>query len=496
MVQIPLTRPQVSDVTPVSVERSGAHSHVRGLGLDESLQARLKSEGLVGQLKARRALGVVMQLIKRGKIAGRAILLAGKPGTGKTALAQALSYSLGLDTPFTSITGSEVFSLEMNKTEALTQALRRSIGVKIHEVAEVCEGEVVSLEIEAPSGDTTTRTGSITLKTTDMESVFDLGPRMIEQLGQQGIQPGDVISIDVAGAKVSRLGRSFAHVEDFDAPGPGVKYVHTPDGELKTRRETVHTLTLHEIDVVNSRSQGFLALFSGDTGEIKQEVREHVNQQVAQWQDEKKGELLPGVLFIDEVHMLDQECFSFLNRAIESESSPILIMASNRGIARVRGTSDFAPHGIPMDLAQRLLIIPTVEYSEPDLSEILQMRCQDEDVNVSEQALSLLVETAKSVSLRYAMQLITVSAIGAARRGEGEEVQMEDVETSKRLFISAEASRRFLDDLAMNGERSQYIIASPRDEGPPVGSIDTPMDEKPEVAISDTPIDKESKPPE
>ena len=37
--------------------------------------------------------------------------------------------------------------------------------------------------------------------------------------------------------------------------------------------QVVHTVTLHEIDVINSRTQGFLALFSGDTGEIKPEVR-------------------------------------------------------------------------------------------------------------------------------------------------------------------------------------------------------------------------------
>lgn len=32
--------------------------------------------------------------------------------------------------------------------------------------------------------------------------------------------------------------------------------------------------------------------------------------------------------------MLDVECFSFLNRALESDMSPILIMATNRGITR------------------------------------------------------------------------------------------------------------------------------------------------------------------
>lgn len=40
------------------------------------------------------------------------------------------------------------------------------------------------------------------------------------------------------------------------------------------------------------------------------------------------------VLFIDEVHMLDIECFSFLNRALELDMAPILIMATNRGITR------------------------------------------------------------------------------------------------------------------------------------------------------------------
>ena len=37
--------------------------------------------------------------------------------------------------------------------------------------------------------------------------------------------------------------------------------------------QVVHVVSLHEIDVINSRQQGFLALFAGDTGEIKSEVR-------------------------------------------------------------------------------------------------------------------------------------------------------------------------------------------------------------------------------
>ena len=54
-------------------------------------------------------------------MAGRAILIAGQPGTGKTAIAMGMAQALGQDIPFTAMAGSEIFSLEMNKTEALTQ---------------------------------------------------------------------------------------------------------------------------------------------------------------------------------------------------------------------------------------------------------------------------------------------------------------------------------------------------------------------------------------
>ena len=57
------------------MERIGAHSHIRGLGLDDSLDPRPVSQGMVGQTKARRAAGVVAEMVKEGKIAGRAVLI-------------------------------------------------------------------------------------------------------------------------------------------------------------------------------------------------------------------------------------------------------------------------------------------------------------------------------------------------------------------------------------------------------------------------------------
>jgi RuvB-like protein 1 (pontin 52) len=76
-------------------QRVAVHTHVKGLGLSESGEARALGAGLVGQQRAREAAGLVVELIKSKKMAGRALLLAGAPGTGKTALALAISQELG-----------------------------------------------------------------------------------------------------------------------------------------------------------------------------------------------------------------------------------------------------------------------------------------------------------------------------------------------------------------------------------------------------------------
>ncbi|XP_038973033.1 ruvB-like 2 isoform X1 [Phoenix dactylifera] len=445
------------------IERIGAHSHIRGLGLDSALEARAVSEGMVGQQSARKAAGLILQLIRDGKIAGRAILLAGQPGTGKTAIAMGLAKSLGQETPFATVSGSELFSLEMSKTEALTQAFRRSIGVRIKEEAEIIEGEVVELTIDRPAAagggasgsgqsSSASKTGKLTLKTSDMETVYDLGAKMIEALMKEKVQSGDVITLDKASGKVTKLGRSIGRSRDYDAIGPHTKFVRCPEGELQKRKEVVHCVTLHEIDVINSRTQGFLALFTGDTGEIRGEVRERIDTKVAEWREEGKAEIVPGVLFIDEVHMLDIECFSFLNRALENDMAPILVIATNRGITTIRGTNYRSPHGIPADFLDRLLIISTQPYTEEEIRKILDIRCEEEDVEMSMDAKVLLTKIGAETSLRYAINLITAAALACQKR-KGKIVEMGDISRVYQLFLDVKRSAQYLMEY-----QSQYMF--------------------------------------
>jgi RuvB-like protein 1 (pontin 52) len=114
-------------------KRINVHTHIKGLGLDENGIAQNIGQGLVGQKDAREAAGIVVDMIKGGKMAGRAVLFAGTPGTGKTALALAISQELGSKVPFCPMIGSEVYSQEVKKTEILAENFRRAIGLRIKE---------------------------------------------------------------------------------------------------------------------------------------------------------------------------------------------------------------------------------------------------------------------------------------------------------------------------------------------------------------------------
>jgi len=221
--------------------------------------------------------------------------------------------------------------------------------------------------------------------------------------------------------------------------------VQCPDGELQKRKEVVHTVSLHEIDVINSRTQGFLALFSGDTGEIRSEVRDQINTKVAEWKEEGKAEIVPGVLFIDEVHMLDIECFSFVNRALEDELAPIVIMASNRGHTRIRGTNYRSPHGLPLDFLDRVVIVSTHPYDSDEIRQILAIRAQEEEVDVTPNALALLTKIGAEAGLRYASNLITTSTLLSQKR-KAKAVDIEDVERSFKLFYDPARSVKFVSE--------------------------------------------------
>jgi TBP-interacting protein len=430
-------------------KRISAHSHIRGLGLDENGKALPVADGLVGQIEAREAAGIVVEMIREGRIAGRGILLVGPPGTGKTAIAIAIARELGEDTPFVAMSGSEIYSSEKKKTEILMEALRRALGVRVREKRLVYEGVVKELRIRRARHPlvpymTVPKEARITLATRDDELTLTVGEEITHQILEMGIRRGDLIWIDAETGRVYRTGRvkgvEKARYYDIEAH----RYVEMPSGPVKKEKEIVRTFTLHDLDVYVASQRALISFFTiGIEREIPPDVRKEVDEMVRKWIDEKKAEIVPGVLFIDDVHMLDIEAFSFLSRAMESEFSPIIILATNRGISRIRGTDLEAPHGIPLDLLDRLLIIPTKPYKPEEIREIIKIRAAEEDVKLSDAALEELVKIGVETSLRYAVQLMEPAKIIATRRGK-EAIDAEDVLLARKLFIDLNTSVKYL----------------------------------------------------
>lgn len=144
--------------------------------------------------------------------------------------------------------------------------------------------------------------------------------------------------------------------------------------------------------------------------------------------------------------MLDIECFTYLNRALESTISPIVILASNRGRCTIRGTEDIiAAHGIPPDLLARILIIPTVAYTADEVKTIVRVRAKTEGLAITEPALEKISEHGVKVSLRYALQLLTPASI-LARVGGKKEIDVDEVGECEDLFIDARRSARIVDE--------------------------------------------------
>lgn len=114
--------------------------------------------------------------------------------------------------------------------------------------------------------------------------------------------------------------------------------------------------------------------------------------------------------------------------------APIVIMASNRGVTKIRGTNYTSPHGIPIDLLDRLLIISTTNYSESEVKQILSIRCEEEDVEITDDAKEALTNIGLETSLRYSIHLIAVANL-IARKRKSAEVDVQDISRAYTLFL-------------------------------------------------------------
>lgn len=210
--------------------------------------------------------------------------------------------------------------------------------------------------------------------------------------------------------------------------------------------------------------------------------------QVAEWREEGKATIVPGVLFIDEVHMLDIECFSWLNRALESDlgacvpawttcthgltdglsSRSVVFVAYvhsagadhgdqprhcadprhelqeparhphrparpphdhlHHAVLRGRGTRSCTQlsRARVSAAADTILLVLLVLLGLGQVRKILKIRCEEEDVEMTDDALELLTKIGMEASLRYAIHMIMAASLVSQKR-KATEVDIEDI---------------------------------------------------------------------
>jgi len=269
-----------------------------------------------------------------------------------------------------------------------------------------------------------------------------------ESLSKEKVSVGDVIYIEANTGAAKRVGRSDAYATEFDLEAD--EYVPIPKGDVHKKKEVVQDVTLHDLDMANAKPQGGQDIMSvmgqfmkPRKTEVTEKLRTEINKVVNRYIDQGVAELVPGVLFIDEVHMLDIECFTYLNRALESSLSPIIVFATNRGVCTIRGTEIVSPHGMPVDLLDRMVIVRTLGYSVDEIVQVISIRAQTESLEMEQEAIELLGEIGQNTSLRYVVQLMTPAAVLAKTNGR-DNVTREDIEEIDQLFYDAKSSAKLL----------------------------------------------------
>jgi RuvB-like protein 1 (pontin 52) len=114
-----------------------------------------------------------------------------------------------------------------------------------------------------------------------------------------------------------------------------------------------------------------------------------------------------------------------------------------------RGSEVISPHGMPLDLLDRTLIIKTLPYAPEEITQILSIRAQVEHLNLAPDALAQLATIGVNTSLRYAVQLLTPGQIISRSNGR-ESITKDDVDEVRTLFLDAKASAKILAENADN----------------------------------------------
>lgn len=376
----------------------------KNMDIGDFIYSKKYSQGIIGQNETRKALFMMINLINNDDFESRGIFLTGPSSTGKTTLISASSRLLNPNLPFIKINGTEFHNPILPKIEVLNQAARKSIGLTFFQEIIVIEGELVKI-IEKKE----TKSFKLVLKNKNFQGIYRIGPKFLKKIAETKIEKGDRVSIDKASGEIY----SICKKKDLN-------FLEKEIQEKKNHKRCVlekvkiveHFITLHEIDSLNSVEKKISSILVGMSCEINGKKREKVDGILENWRKKGKIKLLKGILFIDDIHMLDNNCFSFLGKIIENKFSPNFIFATNCVKKKINGLKYRAPHGIPVDFLDRFLVLSTGPFSNLEIKQILEIKLKSFGNEIEDKCKLFLLRLTIECGLGYVLNILPMISIG------------------------------------------------------------------------------------
>ncbi|AFP65429.1 ruvb-like protein 2 (nucleomorph) [Chroomonas mesostigmatica CCMP1168] len=410
---------------------SNLYSHIKGLGVCRFINCRYNSQGFVAQKELKRVATIFLQTINDQNFYTKGLILAGSSGTGKTSLAIAFSFSLNTQIPFININGSEIYSNIVSKIEIITQNIRKSIGATFFEESLLIEGEIVKIQIHSKTNNKKSITwGSITIKNRELQNIYEIGPNVLKKILNEKLEKGDKIKIDKTNGSI----HSCKKFEKKCAPentSPTIK--HNLSSSLEKHKITEHFITLHELDLLNSAGKAMLTIFSEKKIEINKHTRDKIDKIILNWEMKKKIKITRGLLFIDDVHLLELNIFSFLGKIIENQLAPVFFLTTSSITSKINGTNILSHHGLPVDLLDRFLVISSHPNSFLEIKEILNLHSKEEMLILEEVALFFLAKIGIECGISYSIYLL--STLSLVSFNSFRKIKLKDIMRSYSFFI-------------------------------------------------------------
>lgn len=228
-------------------------------------------------------------------------------------------HSLG---SFTSISASSLTA------SCLEQHLRSAVKVNMKETKNIYEGEVTELQVSSDQDI------AVTLKTLRGSKRLRLSHTLAVVIDKERISVGDVVYIECNSGIVKRLGRSESFLQDCDIESE--RYIPLPKGEAFRAREIVQEMSLHDLDVANTKPSGGEEglVLNTELREVKEvcgELQDEVDRIVKRYVEGGNCEVRSEVLVIEGGVLLSAECVRFLGFVSERKYCPIVFVTFEEG---------------------------------------------------------------------------------------------------------------------------------------------------------------------